>query len=164
MNIIKPYTSNSLGILSITKDTLFAVDYNYNPILIKGQMTANFGSPATIYAIKFDRYWSGLFEEKLTKFIQHQLPEDEYFVVQNIHTKFNLKNEPNVFNLSVENGQVKVTANKVEKIVDSGKQITIDKTNNITEKVYISPKYWIGGVVVIFIIGLIIFKRRKNAT
>lgn len=164
LNIIKPYTANSLGALSITKDSLFAVDWSYNPILIKGQMTANFGSPATIYAIKFDRYSSWLFEEKLSKFVSHQLPENEYFVVQNIHTIFSLKNSENIFNLSVENGQVNVTVDKTVKSVVAGKQITVDKFNKISETVYVSFKFWvIGGGIIILAIGLFFYLKRSQS-
>lgn len=163
IDIIKPWTVNSLGILSVTKDTLFSIDWNHNPILIKGQMTANFGSPATIYAIKFDRYSTTLFEQKLSLLIRHQLPTDEYFTVQNIHTKFTVMNEPNRIDVAVENGTVKVLNDKIEKTIDAGKQISIDASNKITESIYLSSKIYaiIAGIFVL-ISSIILFIYRKT--
>ncbi len=162
-NIVKPFTNSSLGILSITKDSLFAVDSNHDPVLIKGQMTANFDSPATVYAIKFDRYWSGLFEEKLSKFIHHQLPEDEYFVIQNIHTKFRLVNGEGKFNAAAEEGEVLITSKNVKETILGGKQITIDKDNKINRSGYLGSKIYtilLGGVLLVGGLGYMLKKVR----
>jgi len=163
LNIIKPYTSNSLGILSINKDSLFAVDMNHNPILIKGQMTANFGSPVTIYAIKFNQYSSRLFEEKLDKFMHHELPENEYFIIQNTHTIFTLSSSEGKFNVATEDGEVSIIGENIEETVVSGKQITIDKDNKIEKSVYIPQKVF--GVILsilILILSSLLFVYRKT--
>jgi len=164
LNIVKPYTSNSLGILSISKDSLFAVDWNYNPVLIKGQMTANFGSPATIYAIKFNQYSSRLFEEKLHAFLRHELPESEYFIIQNTHTKFRLTNKLNKFDVAVENGQVSMMANNTERVINSGQQISIDAENNIVESLYISSKLLmiIIGALLLIANGVLFYFRKTK--
>ena len=163
IDIIKPWTVKSLGILTVTKDSLFSVDYDHNPILIKGQMTANFGSPATVYAIKFDRYWTGLFEEKLNKFIRHQLPADEYFIVQNIHTKFTVTNEPNKINVAVEKGEVQVSSKGLKKSITQGKQIGIDAKNTIKESAYFgSQLYFIIVVLILLISSIILFIKRNT--
>lgn len=145
------------GSLSILNGTYFSVDQNHHPILLKGQLTAEFNSPTTVYAIKFDRFSMDLFKTKLNQFITNTLSESEYFVVQNIHTKFMVMNEPNRIDVAVENGQVKITANKVVKTINSGKQITIDGKNNIKESVYISPKiYAIIVAVLIFVFSIVL--------
>lgn len=163
MSMIKPFSSINLGTLSITKDTIFSVDYNYNPILIKGQMTANFGSPVTVYAIKFDRYWTGNFKVKLEDFIHHQLPEDEYFIVQNIHTKFTVKNEANNFKVSVDSGEVKVKGEKIDLNVNQGRQIIIDKNNGIKETRYINYKTLLIIIgIIVLVIGAVLFRYRNT--
>ena len=163
MSMIRPFTSTNLGTLSITKDTIFSVDYNHNPILIKGQLTAKFGSPVTIYAIKFDRYWTGQFMVKLTDFLHHLLPEDEYFIVQNIHTKFTVKNEVNKFNVAVDSGEVKILGDKIDLNINQGRQITIDKNNGIKETSYVNFKSLaiiLGVLILIF--GAMLFHFRKT--
>jgi len=151
------------GSLHLLNGTYFSVDQNRHPILLKGQLTAEFSSPSTVYAIKFDRFSMDLFKLKLAQFIAGTLAEDEYFIVQNIHTKFTLKNEPSIFNVSVENGQVKVLANKTENVVNSGKQITIDASNNIKESVYISFKiYAVLVLVILSAASILLFIYRKT--
>jgi hypothetical protein len=151
------------GTLHILNGTYFSVDQDHHPILLKGQLTADFNSPSTVYAIKFDRFSMDLFKMKLGKFILGTLSADEYFIVQNIHTKFSVTNEANKVNVAVENGEVKVLVNKTEKTIDAGKQISIDKSNNIKESIYISfNSYVIAFGVLILISVLILFIYRKS--
>jgi hypothetical protein len=151
------------GALHILNGTIFSVDQNHHPILLKGQLTAEFNSPTTVYAIKFDRYSMDLFKTKLSQFIAGTLSEDEYFKVQNIHTKFTVTNESNNVHVAVETGQVKVSVNKTEKTIDAGKQISIDKTNAIKETMYISSKiYTIIFGVFILIGSVVLFIYRKS--
>ena len=156
--------SNGLGSLFILEGTIFSVDANHRPILLKGQLTADFSSPAVIYAIKFDRFDMNLFKTKLNQFRLGTLSSDEYFVVKNIHTKFMVRNNPNNFNMAVENGQVDVTANKTIKTISSGKQITIDGENKIKESIYISSKIYviiIGALILVLSIVLFIYRKTK---
>ena len=151
------------SILHILNGTIFSVNQNHHPILLKGQLTAEFNSPKTVYAIKFDRFSMDLFKTKLSQFIVGSLSEDEYFIVQNVHTKFIVLNEPNKINVAVEDGQVKVTADKTIKTINSGKQITIDAKNNIKESMYISLKIYSIIMGVLFLIGsMVLFKYRKT--
>ena len=154
----------SMGSLNILEGTIFSIDANRRPILLKGQMTADFSSPAIIYAIKFDRFDMNLFQTKLNQFRSGTLPTSEYFVVKNIHTKFTLKNYANSFNVAVDNGQVNVLAGKTEKFINSGKQISIDSSNNIKESIYINFKISliiIGVLILIFMIVLFIYRKTK---
>jgi hypothetical protein len=158
-------TNSSLGTLSITKDSLFSIDNSKHPILLKGQMTADFNSPATVYAIKFNRFDMGLFQTKLDQFIAGNLSGNEYFVVKNIHTKFTLNNLPNTFNVIVDNGQVSLTTDKSEKIINSGKQISIDANNKITESFYFGSKIYFILVLILIIVGFfLLFIYRKTKT
>jgi hypothetical protein len=151
------------GTLHILNGTYFSVDQNHHPILLKGQLTAEFNSPTTVYAIKFDRFSMDLFKIKLGQFISGTLSEDEYFIVKNIHTKFTLNNKPNVFNVAVDSGQVSVKVNKSEKVVNSGRQITIDAHNNIRESIYVSAViYVVIFGVLILICGISLFIYRKK--
>lgn len=153
------------GSLFILEGTIFSIDANRRPILLKGQMTANFTSPAIIYAIKFDRFEMNLFQTKLNQFRSGTLPSDEYFVIKNIHTKFTLKNYPNAFNVAVDNGQVNVLAGKTEKVINSGKQISIDASNKIRESIYINFKTFaiiVGVLILIF--SAVLFKYRNTKT
>ena len=151
------------GTLHVLNGTIFSVDQDHHPILLKGQLTAEFNSPTTVYAIKFDRFSMDLFKSKLSQFIAGTLTDDEYFIVKNIHTKFTVKNDPNNINVAVENGEVKVTVNKIEKTIEAGKQISIDAANNVTESAYIDIKiYAIILGVIILIAGIILFIYRKT--
>lgn len=152
------------GSLSILNGTIFSVDQNHRPILLKGQLTAEFNSPSTVYAIKFDRFSMDLFKAKLSQFIAGTLSEDEYFIVQNIHTKFIVTNNPNKINVAVENGQVSVLADKTKKIINSGKQITIDAKNNIKESVYLSSKTAVIVTGILLLVGGVLFysKLKRN--
>jgi hypothetical protein len=153
---------NPEGTLSITSGTLFSKEYQHKPVLLKGQLTAEFSSPMTVYAIKFDRHELPIFQSKLSQFITGTLPEDEYFIVQNIHTKFSLTNQPNNFTLSVDKGQVNLVANKLTKVVDSGKQINIDASNNIKESIYVRPVIKsIIYVAIVLILGTILLINRS---
>lgn len=154
---------NQRGTLNILEGTLFSVDINSRLILLKGQLTVDFNSPETIYAIKFNRFDLNLFQTKLNQFLSGELPSSEYFVVKNIHTKFTLKNYPNTFDVAVDNGQVNVLADKTEKVINSGKQISIDASNNIKESIYISFKiYAIIAGVLILILSTVLFIYRKT--
>lgn len=150
--------------LHILEGTIFSLDNGRNPILLKGQITADFVAPITIYAIKFDRFDLALFRTKLNQFWRiRTLPESEYFVVKNIHTKFSIKNNPNDFNVAVDNGQVSVLSGKTEKLVDSGKQITIDAKNKVTETNYIGSKvYIIITFILVLIASVLLFVKRNS--
>jgi hypothetical protein len=159
-------TSFSLenGIITLTKDTLFSVDNEGNPVLLKGQMTADFTSPIKIYAIKFDRYDLTFFENKLNQFINHQLPEDEYFLIKNIHTKFIVKNDLGKINVAVEKGEVEVKGKHISEKITSGKQILIDKNNQIKKSIYLGSYFYKVLILVILIVGtvlLFIYKDTK---
>ena len=158
-------TLTSYGTLNILAGTLFSIDINQRLLLLKGQMTADFNSPATIYAIKFDRYDMNLFQSRVNQFIDHTLPESEYFIIKNIHTKFTVINNPNKINVAVDSGQVQVLSKKIDKFVSANKQITIDGKNNIKESVYLSSKtYLIITVILIVISSILLFIYRKSKT
>ncbi len=157
--------SDSGSSLYILEGTIFSLDGGRHPILLKGQMTADFKEPMIIYAIKFDRFDLALFRTKLNQFWRiRTLPESEYFVIKNIHTKFTLKNYPNTFNVLVDSGQVNVLADKTEKVIDSGKQISIDASNEIKESIYLSSKIFtiiIGVLIVIGGVFLFVYRKTK---
>ncbi|MFA6250461.1 MAG: carboxypeptidase-like regulatory domain-containing protein [Candidatus Shapirobacteria bacterium] len=152
------------GTLHITNGTIFSVDHDRHPVLLKGQLTADFNSPMTVYAIKFDRYDMNLFKRKLGQFIWSKtLPESEYYIVKNIHTRFTLKNNPNEFEVLVDKGQVNVTIDKTEKLITTGKQITIDGSNNFKESAYLDVKVYaiITGVLAL-VVGILLHVYRKT--
>jgi hypothetical protein len=158
LNMTSPY-----GILSILEGTLFSVDNNQNPVLLKGQLTADFNSPATIYAIKFDRYDLNLFQTKLTQFRSGTLPESEYFIVKNIHTKFVVKNEINKISVAVDAGQVQIFGKDIEKTVNSGKQIAIDQKNKVEESMYLGSKiYLVLWTIIILAVLILAYVKRKT--
>lgn len=95
---------------------------------------------------------------------QGTLPSSEFFVIKNIHTKFTLKNQPNAFNVSVDNGQVTVLADKTEKVINSGKQISIDASNTIKESIYIGFRIYAiitGALILILSIVLVIYRKTR---
>ncbi|NMB57092.1 hypothetical protein GYA19_04100, partial [Candidatus Beckwithbacteria bacterium] len=151
------------GSLFILKDTLFSVDNYQHPILLKGQMTADFASPQIVYALKFDRFDMQLFQSKLNLFRANRLNADEYFVVKNVHTKFRLTNLENNFNVAVDTGEVQVLNNKKTETITSGKQISIDKDNQVKESIYLGWKLYaiIAGVFAL-ISGVLLFVYRKT--
>jgi hypothetical protein len=155
---------NGKGTLHITEGTIFSVDHYRNPVLLKGQLTADFNSPATIYALKFDRYDLEMFKRKLGLFVwTNKVTSSEYFIVKNIHTKFTVKNEANKFNVSVDSGEVKILGEKIDLNVNQGRQIIIDKNNRIKETNYINFKSLMIIVgVLILILGVILFKYKKT--
>ena len=151
------------GSLFILAGSIFSVNANHQPILLKGQMTAEFASPITIYALKFDRFDMTLFQTQLNLFRANRLSEDEYFIVKNIHTKFKLINEANAFKVQVENGQVQVNGQEIDQTVESGKQITIDQNNQVKEASYLGWKvYAIVAGVAAAIAGLLLFIYRQT--
>jgi hypothetical protein len=147
------------GSLFILDGTIFSVDQNLRPILLKGQMTANFSSPAIIYALKFDRFDMEVFRTKLNQFRSGTLANNDYFVIKNIHTKFKLTNQENQFVLAVESGQVEVTGEKIKQTVEENKQITIDAQNAVKQSIYFGWKLIV--VVVIIMGGVLFFGYRK---
>ena len=158
---------NDLGTVRLTQGTIFGVDKKGNPVLLKGQITADFNSPIKIYAIKFDRYDLGLFEIKLNQFINDQLDEEQYFEIKNVHTKFIVKNEAGKINVAVEKGEVEVKGKNLTKKVISGKQIVIDKKNNIKESVFIPDfviKILIVGVLIISIVLTFCLSQNQNCS
>lgn len=153
----------NLGSITIHEGTLFALNDGDSPILLKGQMTANFNSPVTIYAIKFDRYDLNLFQTKLNEFRQGTLGESEYFIIKNIHTKFTMKNSENKFNIAVASGEVQVKGKNVTQTIKSGNQITIDKDNKASKSAYLGWfVYLIIVAVIMLILGVVLFSFRKN--
>lgn len=151
------------GSLNILEGTIFSIDANHRPILLKGQMTANFNSPAIIYAIKFDRFDMNLFRIKLDQFRSNQLPESEYFVVKNIHTKFTVRNNEEKFNVTVDSGEVKILGKKIDMDIKQGRQIIIDKDNGIKETGYVNYKTLLIIIgIIVLVIGTILFKYRNT--
>jgi hypothetical protein len=142
----------SLGVLKITNGSIFGVDKDAHPVILKGQMTANFNSPAKIYAIKFDRYDLDLFQQRLNKFVDGTLPEDQYFLIQNIHTKFFVKNEAKKITVVSQKGEVSVKGAKIEEKIAAGRKIVIDKNNNIKKSIYVDVKIYV--LIVIAAFGL----------
>ena len=156
-------TNSSLGTLSITKDSLFSIDNSQHPVLLKGQMTANFNSPATVYAIKFDRFEMPLFQTKLDQFIAGNLPTDEYFIVKNIHTKFSVRNNPNEIKVAVDSGKVQVLGEKIDKTIDANKQVTIDAKNEVQETIHLGARgYLFLGLIVFLAAGVLFFIFRNT--
>jgi len=153
------------GSLNILEGTIFSVDQNHRPILLKGQLTADFNSPMIIYAIKFDRYDMNLFRTKLNQFRSGTLDSSEYFVVKNIHTRFTLTNSEGKFNLAVANGEVQVNGKKINETIRTGKQISIDKDNKIKQSIYLDNKiYAVIFVIIVLITGIVLFIYRKTKT
>lgn len=163
LNIPDLASNSGLGVLSIAKDSLFSIDNELHPVLLKGQMTVNFTSPAKVYAIKFDRYDLDLFQTKLDQFIAGSLPETEFFIVKNIHTKFKVRNNPNEIKVLVETGQVQILGKGFVKTVSANRQISIDAKNNIKESNYIAARiYLISAAILAVIIGILLFIYRKT--
>lgn len=135
------FNLGSLGTLKVTEDSLFGRDNDGQPILLKGQMTADFDSQAIIYAIKFDRNEMDLFGQKLTDLTDGNLAEEEYFVIQNIHTKFIVKNEEKLLTVISQTGEVLVKTKGVDEKVNSGQQISVDEKNNVKKEKYVNPTW-----------------------
>lgn len=151
------------GTLHITEGTIFSVDHYRNPVLLKGQLTADFNSPVIIYALKFDRYDLELFKRKLGLFVwTNKVPSSEYFIVKNIHTKFTVKNEASKFNVAVDSGEVEIQGDKIDLEIKQGRQIIIDN-NGIKETGYINFKSLaiIFGVLIL-LFSAILFHFRKT--
>jgi len=147
-----------IGKLKILNGTLFGVDSQHHPILLKGQISADFLSPTEVYAIKFDRFDMNLFLDKLTQFIAGVLPQSEYFVVKNVHTKFTVTNKVNQVKIAVENGQVNIAGEKIEEKIEQGKQATINEKNEVKKSNYLGWKiYLIVGLVLLIVVGVVIF-------
>lgn len=151
------------GTLRIKDGTLFGVDVHHHPILLKGQMTAEFNSPAILYALKFDRYDLELFRQKLSQFIAGNLPQAEYFIIQNIHTKFILKNKENQVDVVAVTGAVQITGQDVAETVSSGQQLSIDENNQIKNSIYLGLKlYLIIFAVISLIVGVALYHYRTT--
>jgi len=151
------------GTLHILNGTYFSVDQNHHPIILRGQLTVDFNSPMTVYAIKFDRYLMDLFKTKLSQFIAGTLPDNEYFIVKNIHTKFTVINNEDKFNVMVDSGEVKVTGDKINLDIKQGRQIIVNKNNEIKVTGYINFKILsiiIG--LIILVLGTVLFYYRKT--
>jgi len=127
--------------LSITEGTIFSKEYSHRPVLLKGQLTAEFTSSMTVYAIKFDRYDLLLFQSKLSQLIAGTLAESEYFIVQNIHTKFVVENKTNAISVAVENGEVKVTSDKVSETITTGKKLPLMKKIKLKNQIILEEEY-----------------------
>lgn len=149
--------------VEILKDTLFSIDHNRQPILLKGQLTAEFNSPVIIYALKFDREEMELFETKLNQFLAGSLAESEYFIIQNVHTKFTIKNNANKLAVAVLSGEVGVKNNELDRTVTANKQIEIDGKNQIKESNYFQIKtYLFIGIAIIIITAVFLFLKQKR--
>jgi hypothetical protein len=96
-----------------------------------------------------------LFLDRLTRFIAGVLPQSEYFVVKNVHTKFTITNKENQVKIAVEKGQVDVTGEKIEEKVEQGKQIAVNEKNEVRKSNYLGWKvYLIVGVVLVIAVGI----------
>ncbi|MCX7589629.1 MAG: hypothetical protein N2Z85_01670, partial [Patescibacteria group bacterium] len=146
----------NIGSLKITRGTYFAINGNKNLILLKGQIIADFNSPWQIYAIKFDRFDLDIFQEKLDKFLNRSLPEEEYFLIENLGTKFLVKNELNKINIAVEKGEIKVKGKNLEEKINNNNQITIDKNNKVEKSKYYGEKIYGILILLILVISLIL--------
>ena len=153
----------NIGSLRITPFTYFSIKDQNTIILIKGQLVVDFVSPLKVYALKFDRFNLSLFEEKLNKFINDELPKSEYFLIQNVHTKFTVKNQENKINVGVEKGEVEVKGENLAKKIIAGKQIIIDKNSKVKESVFLGSKiYKIIGSLILGVLAILLFVYRKT--
>ncbi len=141
-----------LGKITFLEGTIFGTDNYLNPVLLKGQITANFNSAFEIYALKFDRYDLNLFAEKLAAFTAGTLPQPEFFIVKNVHTKYLVKNTENNFSVAVMAGEVSVLGQDILETVTTGRQIQIDGENNIVKSIYLGN--WL--YFILLAIGLVI--------
>jgi len=145
----------AIGNLNIFPFTYFSVKDQDTLILLKGQLTVDFVSPVKIYAIKFDRFDLSLFKVKLEQFMSGSLPEEDYFLIKNVHTKFIVKNNINKINIAVENGEVEVVGKDISRRVKGSRQITIDKNNRIKETIFLGSNFYkICGIIFVCIIAI----------
>ncbi|MEO0097846.1 MAG: carboxypeptidase-like regulatory domain-containing protein [candidate division WOR-3 bacterium] len=154
-----------LKTLKITKDTYFSIKENNVLVLLKGQINVEAKTPFRIYAIKNDRFDLNVFQEKLDKFLNNSLPEDEYFLIQNIQTKFLVKNTLNKITVVVEKGEVELKGKNIQEKITVGNQLTIDKENRIKRSKYYGGKiYQILSlfILVAIIVLLFIFRKSKS--
>jgi len=158
VNMNDPY-----GSLHILGGTLFGVDQNHHPILLKGQMTMDFTSPEIMYAIKFDRYDISLFQTKLNQLTAGILPASDYFVVKNIHTKYLVSSTANLITVAVTKGEVSVTSDTVNQTVRAQKQIAIDAKGHVKESAYIGWNiYKTIGVVALLVCGILLVIKKAT--
>lgn len=153
----------SLKSLKITAGTYFSLKENNVLVLLKGQINVETKTDFKIYAIKNDRLDLNIFQEKLDKFFGGLLPEEEYFLVQNVATKFLVKNELGKINIAIEKGEVKIKGKNIEEKISSGNQITIDKKNKIQKSRYFSGKaYQVLGLFVLTVSVILLFIYRHT--
>jgi len=82
-----------------------------------------------------------LFQSKLSQLIAGTLAESEYFIVQNIHTKFVVENKTNAISVAVENGEVKVTSDKVSETITTGKKLPLMKKIKLKNQIILEEEY-----------------------
>lgn len=141
------------GTLKILEGTLFGVDVHHHPIVLKGQITASFNSPAHVYAIKFDRYDMDLFATKLNQMANGNLASDEYFEVTNIHTKWIVTNQPNQIQIAVAAGQVQILGQDFDQVVGAAHKAVINQDNQLKISYYITGKIYLVGFTVLMVIA-----------
>lgn len=154
---------SSLKVLKITANTYFSIKENNVLVLLKGQINLETKTAFKIYAIKFDRFDLNLFQEKLNQFLNNSLSEENYFLIENIQTKFWVKNEIGIIHVAVESGEVQIKGKDInEKITDSN-QIIIDKKNKVEKSKYFGGKvYQIIIILILIIISVLLFVYRNT--
>lgn len=152
------------GTLRIQEGTLFGVDVHHHPIVLKGQITAEFNSPARVYAIKFDRFDMDLFAQKLELMAGGNLDEDEYVEIKNIHTKWEVENRENLIRVAVADGEVQVEGGELDRVVGEGRQIEIDEHNQVSESVYVTAGMVgkVVGAVMVMAGGVLVYYRKTK--
>jgi len=158
-DMMEPY-----GTLRILEGTLFGVDTHHHPVILKGQITADFNSPTHVYAIKFDRYDLNLFSQKLSQFSSGNLPQSEYFEITNVHTKFIVTNQINQIGVKVASGQVKVLGQDINQDVNTGKQIILDQDNHFKTSIYLTNKIYlwlISSFAALLVVILVYYRKTK---
>ena len=155
----------SAGSLHILEGTLFAVDQYFNPVLLKGQLTADFASPQKVYAIKFDRYDLALFQSKLALFTASELPADEYALIRNIHTKYQVTDDAGKISVEAQTGELEISYYGTDHSLSAGNKFEIDpdgqtKTSGSGQNHYI---YLISIPLIILIVLFFAFRKAKPA-
>jgi hypothetical protein len=152
------------GKLTVGKETVFTRDASGDLVLLWGQLEVDSNTPIKVTVIKNKLNDPETFVQKLDQLFGGTLSQDEYVVINNLHTKYLVQAKNGIISVSVKSGEVETTFNKQKTAIKEGIKLTINEKNVSTvSKTGLNPYHVIAIAIVVLGIMFIEVRFRKSS-
>jgi len=150
------------GNLKLGEGTVIARSPTNEPLLVWGQAEVNASSPITMVIIKSKLYDVVAMADKVEKYWLGELAPEDYVLVKNLHTRYEINNTANNVLVTVLDGNVEIRSKDIQKNIHTNQVAKIVENKITIGTNWMRYIVWIIMTVVICITGYIVFIFRKH--